>query len=129
MNSERAQLLFGDIWKKIIESSTLRIKSAFLNKPLIYKKKSGRTDKGAFTLGWKYELLNKSNGDFSDIITLSCEQVIDVYAGTNLPDDFEFIYTDVDYGYKMIGNAVPVDLAYIIASRIQNALNREFANI
>ena len=54
---------------------------------MIYKKKSGRTDKGAFTLGWKYELLNKSNGDFSDIITLSCEQVIDVYAGTNLPDD------------------------------------------
>lgn len=129
MNSERAQLLFGDNWKKIIESSTLKIKSAFLNKPLIYKKKSGRTDKGAFTLGWKFELLNKSNGDFSDIITLSREQVIDVYAGTNLPDDFEFIYTDVDYGYKMIGNAVPVDLAYIIASRIQNALNREFANI
>lgn len=29
MNIERAQLLFGDIWKKIIESSTLRIKSAF----------------------------------------------------------------------------------------------------
>lgn len=29
MNSERAQLLFGDIWKKIIENSTLRIKSAF----------------------------------------------------------------------------------------------------
>ena len=87
MNSERAQLLFGDNWKKIIESSTLRIKSAFLNKPLIYKKKSGRTDKGAFTLGWKFELLNKSNGDFTDIITLSHEQVIDVYAGTNLPDD------------------------------------------
>lgn|GEM_PF-5286843 len=96
---------------------------------MIYKKRSGRTDKGASTLGWKYELLNKSNGDFSDIINLSCKQVIDVYAGTNLPDDFEFIYTDVDYGYKMIGNAVPVDLAYIIASRIQNALNREFANI
>ena len=54
---------------------------------MIYKKKSGRTDKGAFTLGWKFELLNKSNGDFTDIITLSHEQVIDVYAGTNLPDD------------------------------------------
>lgn len=87
MNSERAQLLFGDNWKEIIESSTLRIKSAFLNKPLIYKKRSGRTDKGAFTLGWKFELLNKSNGDFSDIIALSRKQVIDVYAGTNLPDD------------------------------------------
>lgn len=38
------------------------------------------------------------------------------------PDDFEFIYTDVDYGYKMIGNAVPVDLAYIIANRIKETL-------
>ena len=38
------------------------------------------------------------------------------------PDDFEFIYTDVDYGYKMIGNAVPVELAYIIAKQIKAAL-------
>lgn len=35
------------------------------------------------------------------------------------PDDFEFIYTDVDYGYKMIGNAVPVELAYTIAKSIK----------
>jgi DNA (cytosine-5)-methyltransferase 1 len=26
-------------------------------------------------------------------------------------DDFKFIYDDVNYGYKMIGNAVPVNLA------------------
>lgn len=39
------------------------------------------------------------------------------------PDDFEFIYTDVDYGYKMIGNAVPVNLAYIIAKQIMYTLN------
>lgn len=38
------------------------------------------------------------------------------------PDDFEFIYSDVDYGYKMIGNAVPVHLAYIIAKAIKNEL-------
>lgn len=38
------------------------------------------------------------------------------------PDDFEFIYTDVDYGYKMIGNAVPVNLAYIIAEAIKKEL-------
>lgn len=42
------------------------------------------------------------------------------------PDDFEFIYTDVDYGYKMIGNAVPVNLAYEIAKKIKFALvNKE----
>lgn len=38
------------------------------------------------------------------------------------PDDFEFIYTDVDTGYKMIGNAVPVDLAYIIACALREQL-------
>lgn len=39
------------------------------------------------------------------------------------PDGFKFIYTDVDYGYKMIGNAVPINLAYIIACSIKDALN------
>lgn len=86
-NSERAQLLLGDNWATIIESATRSISSAFYNKSLIYKKKKGKTDKGAFTLGWKFELLNKSNGDFSAIMDLSREQVVDVYAGTNLPED------------------------------------------
>ncbi len=40
------------------------------------------------------------------------------------PDSFEFIYTDVDTGYKMIGNAVPVDLAYIIAKTIKETLTK-----
>ena len=39
------------------------------------------------------------------------------------PDNFEFIYEDVDTGYKMIGNAVPVELAYIIAKAIKEALS------
>lgn len=39
------------------------------------------------------------------------------------PDNFKFIYTDVDYGYKMIGNAVPINLAYTIACSIKDALN------
>ena len=38
------------------------------------------------------------------------------------PDDFESIYTDVDYGYKMIGNAVPINLAYEIAKKIKSTL-------
>lgn len=38
------------------------------------------------------------------------------------PDDFEFIYNDVDYGYKMIGNAVPINLAYEIAKSIKSTL-------
>ena len=34
------------------------------------------------------------------------------------PDTFKFIYEKVDYGYKMIGNAVPVNLAYHVAKSI-----------
>lgn len=35
------------------------------------------------------------------------------------PDDFEFIYDDTNNAYKMIGNAVPVNLAYEIAMAIK----------
>ncbi|MDE6027361.1 MAG: DNA cytosine methyltransferase, partial [Muribaculaceae bacterium] len=38
------------------------------------------------------------------------------------PDDYRFIYQDVNYGYKMIGNAVPVMLAYHLAKRIKDTL-------
>ncbi len=40
------------------------------------------------------------------------------------PDSFEFIYDDVDTGYKMIGNAVPVLLAYEVAKAIKQALTK-----
>lgn len=38
------------------------------------------------------------------------------------PDDFRFIYNDVNTAYKMIGNAVPVNLAYEIAVAIKEEL-------
>lgn len=40
------------------------------------------------------------------------------------PDDFKFIYKNVNNGYKMIGNAVPVNLAYEIAIVIKNILKK-----
>lgn len=41
----------------------------------------------------------------------------------SFPDDYIFLYNDVDYGYKMIGNAVPVNLAYHVAMQIKKVLN------
>lgn len=38
------------------------------------------------------------------------------------PDSFKFIYTNANDAYKMIGNAVPVNLAYEIAISIKKAL-------
>ncbi|MEG1725972.1 MAG: DNA cytosine methyltransferase [Anaerovoracaceae bacterium] len=38
------------------------------------------------------------------------------------PDDFDFIYSRVDDGYKMVGNAVPVEIARIIAESIKEQI-------
>lgn len=40
-------------------------------------------------------------------------------------DDFEFIYEGLDYGYKMIGNAVPVNLAFAMAKQVKQYLMGE----
>lgn len=41
------------------------------------------------------------------------------------PDNFKFVYTALNNAYKMIGNAVPVNLAYEIAAAIKMHLNGE----
>lgn len=42
------------------------------------------------------------------------------------PDDFKFIYRNLNDAYKMIGNAVPVNLAYEIAIEIKKVLEEKF---
>lgn len=39
------------------------------------------------------------------------------------PDDFIFYYKDLNDGYKMIGNAVPINLAFVIAKEIKQTLS------
>lgn len=39
------------------------------------------------------------------------------------PDDFIFVYDNIAMGYKMIGNAVPVNLAYEMAKAIRTKLS------
>lgn len=43
------------------------------------------------------------------------------------PDSFRFIYSSTDDAYKMIGNAVPVNLAYEIATAIKQALDGTYS--
>tara|TARA_R100001463_G_scaffold675_4_gene3091 strand:- start:12360 stop:13334 length:975 start_codon:yes stop_codon:yes gene_type:complete len=38
------------------------------------------------------------------------------------PDDFEFIYSKIQDGYKMVGNAVPPEFAYRLATSIKECL-------
>ena len=86
-NAERAQALLGDDWEEIIMQATESIRDVFENKKLIYKSSSGKTERGAITLGWKYELLNKTGGGLSGLVELTREQIIDVYAGTHISRD------------------------------------------
>lgn len=87
IGAERAELLFGADWANIIKNSTQQIQSQFHGKPLIYKSKQKRTDRGAITLGWKFELMNKPSGELSGKMVLTPEQYLDVYSGSNLPID------------------------------------------
>lgn len=87
MNAERAEQLFGPDWAFIIEESTTAIRERFEERMLIYKNQFRRTEKGAITLGWKFELMNKPSGDLSGQMLLDFEQVVDVYAGSNLSED------------------------------------------
>lgn len=86
-NAERAEALFGPYWQDVIMEATESIRDVFENKKLVYKSAGNRTEKGAITLGWKYELLNKSGGGLSDVVELTFDQVVDVYAGTHISEE------------------------------------------
>ena len=45
------------------------------------------------------------------------------------PDDFKFYYTNINDAYKMIGNAVPINLAYEMAKAIMKSLNNLNENV
>lgn len=94
MSAERAEQLFGEDWVDVIERSTMAISDKFAERMLIYKNSFKRTEKGSITLGWKFELLNKSAGDLSGKMLLSEEQIIDVYAGNNLSLDKKHALVD-----------------------------------
>jgi len=40
----------------------------------------------------------------------------------SFPDDYEFVYSQISHGYKMIGNAVPVEFARRLAEQIRRDL-------
>ncbi|MDP3918331.1 MAG: DNA cytosine methyltransferase [Nanoarchaeota archaeon] len=61
----------------------------------------------------------KFNGNKSKIKRLSIRECARIQT---FPEDFIFHYDNVSKGYKMIGNAVPVNLAKVIAKKIYSDL-------
>ena len=87
MSHERAVEIFGSQADAIIMRATESIKENFLNTPIIYFERKGRTDAKSITLGWKFEFVNKTGGNLSASMQLTTRQIVDVYSGTSLPDD------------------------------------------
>lgn len=84
ISKKRAYQIFGEEWSNIIFDSLLSIKDKFKNTSLIYKEQNWPTRAGSITLGWKFELLNKPAGLLSGKLSLTKNQLKDIYAGTNL---------------------------------------------
>ncbi|MGE6630633.1 hypothetical protein [Bacillus sp. NPDC077027] len=84
MNEERAEQIFGSDWKSIIESFTSSIKHKFSDRCYIFRNSEKRTSAGSITLGWRFELVNKSSGDLSGLANLTMDQVLEVYTGKKL---------------------------------------------
>ena len=84
MTSERAFEIFGTEWEDIIKGATIGLRTSFESRRLIFKEAGRRTERGAITLGWKFELLITCKGELAGIVPLTDEQKADVLAGSNL---------------------------------------------
>ena len=56
IKSHRAEAIYGKEWSEIICEQINEIRDNFLAKPLIYFESTGHTERGSFTLGWRYEM-------------------------------------------------------------------------
>lgn len=71
----------------------------------------------------KYEFAKDAEGLYRRMTVREAARI------QGFPDSFKFQYEDLDVGYRMIGNAVPVNLAYEIASAIKLFLEGKGENV
>ena len=87
ISKERAVQLFGENWKQYLIDSIKKIQIKFLERKLIFKENFKRTEKGSFTVGWKFELLNVLSGELSSEVIIPYKILHDVYSGKNLEEN------------------------------------------
>lgn len=84
----RAELLFGEDWSNILQSSVEKIVEKInTEKELIYFNKKGNVKERSITAGWRIDLMNKKSGKLSEKISLTEQQKINIYTGNNLPEE------------------------------------------
>ncbi|EFU43865.1 hypothetical protein PVOR_01600 [Paenibacillus vortex V453] len=123
MTDIRAIQIFGDAWQNRIREFVSQIHRKFLSRPIIYKSSYGNTQAGSFTLGWKMELVCRSNGDLSGNAHMTHDETIEVYAGNNLSTEKKdaIVHNRIIYGSGSANCVLNVDIAYI--RTIQDAVD------
>lgn len=117
MKKERAEQIFGKNWQTIIEKSISGISEKFEKVPLLYKDSKGRIEEGSMTLGWRFELFNKPQGNLSGRMRkMTKEQVYEVYAGEKL----EEIKRDAQVNGEMIEKSGVAEYI-LIADKVDSA--------
>lgn len=87
INYDRAKELFGASTDEILKTSIQSVLSNFETQNLVYLSAGERTKEKVIKLGWKFELLNVSTGQLAGTVNLTHDQVLDVYSGSNLPQN------------------------------------------
>ncbi len=64
----------------------------------------------------KFGFVKDAENEYRRLSVRECARI------QTFPDEFKFIYSKIEQGYKMVGNAVPVLLAEKIAKKIKNDL-------
>ncbi|MCU7766495.1 hypothetical protein [Priestia megaterium] len=84
IRAERAEVIFGPHWKERISAYIESIKEKFLTREILYKQ--GQYN-GSITLGWRFEIVNKTNGDLSGEAKFNYKELLEIYSGPNLDDN------------------------------------------
>jgi len=88
MTKDRIIQVFGKDWNIVVFNCIDSIRSNFYNKKLIFKAKSGRVREGSMTLGWRFEIANKNQGELSGLLPLdkTPQYYREVLSGDNLEE-------------------------------------------
>ncbi len=83
----RAQQIWDSDWTYLTSKRISLIRNKFDSRPLIFKSSFKKTSKGAFTLGWKFEVMNVQSGNLSNPLNVGRLHLLEIYAGNKLNND------------------------------------------
>jgi hypothetical protein len=87
LTKDRALQILGPKFSEIIKKSIENTKDSFVEEDLVIYEKKGPTQAKSIKMGWRFELFLLKQGNKSELMILTNEQKLDVFAGTNLSEE------------------------------------------